>query len=191
MYVFCSSTPWYVEGGAQQSRYLSSRSYILMTGNFLLSLSDNCCFYERLNPGRSKKYVTFDIAEESCTWSLTASNVYEFWHFQSLVWSKFIALILTHIIMSTVTYWEESRTWLVNHHIRTIHSLLYSVICFHLHMCRPDQLATGNIIIWKPTIYQRYHTIHVKQSLRHTFEYSWDGGVKGMFLPSLCRPCLF
>ena len=30
-------------------------------------------------------------------------------------------------------------------------------------MCRPDQLTTGNIIIWK-NIYQRYHTIHVKRT---------------------------
>ena len=120
-----------------QSRYISSRTNKLMTGKFVLCLSDNCCFYERLSPGRSKTYVTFDIAEESCTWYLTASNVCDYWHFQSLVESKCIALILTLIIMSTVTYWEESRTCLVKHHIRTIHSLYYSVICFHLHMWSP------------------------------------------------------
>ena len=34
-----------------QSRYLSSKSYILMTGTFLLRLGDNCCFYEGLSPG--------------------------------------------------------------------------------------------------------------------------------------------
>ena len=33
----------------------------------LLCLSDSCCFYKRLSPGRSKTYVTFDITEESCT----------------------------------------------------------------------------------------------------------------------------
>ena len=49
-----------------QSRYLSSRSYILMTGNFVWGLSYNFSFYERLRPGRSKTYVTFDITEESC-----------------------------------------------------------------------------------------------------------------------------
>ena len=32
-----------------------------------------------------------------------------------------------------------------------------------------------------------YHTIHVEQSLRPTFEYSWGGGVKGMFLPLVSR----
>ena len=31
------------------------------------ALGDNCCFDERLSPGRSKPYVTFDITEESCT----------------------------------------------------------------------------------------------------------------------------
>ena len=41
--------------------------------------------------------------------------------------SKCIALILTLIIMSTVTCWEESHTWPVKHHIRTIHSLFYLV----------------------------------------------------------------
>ena len=155
-----------------------------MTVNFLLGLSDNC-FFLGLSPGRSKTYVNFWYHIKSCTWSLTVINVCDYWHFQLLVWSKWIALMLTHIIMSTVTYWEESRTWLVKHHIRTIRSLFYSVICFHLHLCRPDQLTTGKIIIWKPTIYQRYHTIHVKQSLHTTFEYSRGGGVKGMFLP-LC-----
>ena len=34
-----------------------------MTGNFLSCLSDHCCFYERLSPGRSKTYVTFDITK--------------------------------------------------------------------------------------------------------------------------------
>ena len=65
-----------------QSRYLSSRSYILMTGKFLLGLSNNYCFYKTLSPGRSKTYVTFDMTEEYCTWSLTASNVCDYWNFQ-------------------------------------------------------------------------------------------------------------
>ena len=86
-----------------QSIYISSRTNKLMTGKFVLCLSDNCCFYERLGPGGSKTYVTFDIAEESCTWSLTASNVCDYWHFQSLVESKCIARILTLIIIWTVT----------------------------------------------------------------------------------------
>ena len=115
-----------------QSKYISSRTNKLMTGKFVLCLSDNFCFYERLSPGRTKTYETFDITEESCTWSLSASNVCDYWHFFE---SECIALILTLIIMSTVTYWEESRRWLVKHHIRTIHSLFYSVICFHLHVC--------------------------------------------------------
>ena len=102
--------------------YISSRTNNLMTGKFVLCLSDNCCFYERWVPGRSKTYVTFDITEESCKWSLTASNVCNYWHFQSLVKSKCIALILTLTIMSTVTYCKESRTWLVKHHTRTIYS---------------------------------------------------------------------
>ena len=38
-----------------------------MTGTFLLCLSDNYCFYERLDPRRLKTYVTLDITEESCT----------------------------------------------------------------------------------------------------------------------------
>ena len=131
--IFCSSTRrWGV-----QSRYISSRTNKLMTVIFLLSLSDNCCFYKRLSPGRSKTYVTFDITKDSCTWSLTVSNVCDYWHFQSLVESKCVALILTFIIMSTVTYWEESCTFLVKHHIRTIHPLFYSVICFHLHVWSP------------------------------------------------------
>ena len=50
-----------------QIGYISSRTNNLMTGNFLLCLSDNCWFYERLGTGRSKTYVTFDITEESCT----------------------------------------------------------------------------------------------------------------------------
>ena len=115
-----------------------------MTVNFLLGLSDNCIFLG-LSPGRSKTYVNFWYHIKSCTWSLTVINVCDYWHFQLLVWSKWIALMLTHIIMSTVTYWEESRTWLVKHHIRTIRSLFYSVICFHLHLCRPDQLTTVSL----------------------------------------------
>ena len=71
-----------------QIRYISLRTNNLMTGKFVLCLNDNCCFYERLSPGRSKTYVTFDITEESCTWSLTASNVCDYWHFQSLVESS-------------------------------------------------------------------------------------------------------
>ena len=50
-----------------QSRYISSRTNKLMTGKFQLCMSDNCCFYERLGPGRSKTYVAFNITEESCT----------------------------------------------------------------------------------------------------------------------------
>ena len=44
-----------------QGRCISSRTNKLMTGKFVLCLSANCCFYERLSPGRSKTYVTFDI----------------------------------------------------------------------------------------------------------------------------------
>ena len=141
----CNSPPFLIK--------IKRRAKNLMTGKFVLCLSDNCCFYERLSPGRSKTYVTFDITEESCTWSLTASNICDYWHFQSLVESKCIALILTLTIISTVTYSEESRTWLVKHHIRTIHSLFYSIICFTCR--RLDQLTPDNIIIWKPTTYQR------------------------------------
>ena len=42
-------------------------------------------------------------------------------------------------------------------------------------------------LLWKPTIYQRYNSIHVKKSLRPTLEYSWGGGVKGMLLPLVSR----
>ena len=66
-FTFCSITAWYVEGGGVQIGYVSSRTNNLMGGKKNLCLSDNCCFYERLSPGRSKTYVTFDITEESCT----------------------------------------------------------------------------------------------------------------------------
>ena len=67
LFIFCSSTPWYVEGGAYRVD-ISSRTNKLMTGTFLLCrLSDNCCFYKRLSLGRSKMYVTFDITEKFCT----------------------------------------------------------------------------------------------------------------------------
>ena len=46
---------------------ISLRTNKLMIGKLLLCLSDNCCSYERLYPGRSKTYMTFDITEESCT----------------------------------------------------------------------------------------------------------------------------
>ena len=68
-----------------QIGYISSRTNNLMTGNFFLCPSDDFCCYERSCPGRSKTYVTFDITEKSCTWSLTTSNVCDYWHFQSLV----------------------------------------------------------------------------------------------------------
>ena len=54
-----------------QTGYISLRTNNLMTGKLLLCLSDSCCFYERLSPGKLKTYETFDITEESCTWSLT------------------------------------------------------------------------------------------------------------------------
>ena len=47
-----------------------------------------------------------------------------------------------------------------------IHSLFYSVICFHPHVWSPRSAHYWQHIIWKPTIYQRYHSIHVKKSLR-------------------------
>ena len=59
------------------------------------------------------------------------------WLLTFSVTCKCIALTLTLTIMSIVTYWEESRTWLVKHHTHTIHSLFYSVICFHLHLWSP------------------------------------------------------
>ena len=80
-FIFCSSTTVYLvrRRCGVQIWYISSRTTNLMTGIFLLCLSDNCCFCERLSPGRSKTYVTFDITGESCTWSLTASNVCDYW----------------------------------------------------------------------------------------------------------------
>ena len=80
----------------------------------------------------------------------------------------------------------------VNSHIlRRITSHTYNtlpVLFSNLFKCgRPDHLTTGNIIIWKPKIYQRYRSIHVKKSLRPTFEYSWGAGVKGMFPPLISR----
>ena len=64
MFIFCLNTPWYVEGGAYRVDISVQCHTILMTGNVLIGLSDNCCFYKRLSPGRSKTYVTFDITEE-------------------------------------------------------------------------------------------------------------------------------
>ena len=62
-FIFCSSTPWYVEDGA----YRVDISVQGQTGKFVLCLSDNCCFHERLSSGGSKTFVTFDITIESCT----------------------------------------------------------------------------------------------------------------------------
>ena len=50
-------------------------------------------------------------------------------------------------------------------------------------------------LLYENQQYQGYHIIVFlsKKSLRLTFEYSWGGGVKSMFLPfgiSFCRPCL-
>ena len=69
MFIFCSSTAWDLGGGAYRLDISAQGQTInlYMTGKFILCLSDNCCLYERLSPGRSKTYVTFDIAEESCT----------------------------------------------------------------------------------------------------------------------------
>ena len=76
---------------------------------------------------------------------LVILNVCDYWHCQSLVESKCITLILAHIIISTVTYWEESRrpTYDITY---VQYSLFCSVICFRLHMCHPDQLTTVTLL---------------------------------------------
>ena len=48
-------------------------------------------------------------------------------------------------------------------------------------------VCTGNSIICKSTIYERYHTIHVKPYLLLIFEYSCGGGIKEMFPPLVSR----
>ena len=100
---------------------------------------------------------------------------------QNWLVSWYVVVDTWHTVFSVLWYpiVKFLKNWL------SLGFVLTPSICFHLHVCRPDQLTTGNIIIWKSTIYQRYHTIHDKQSLRPTSKYSWGVVVKGQYVPPI------
>ena len=145
-------------------------------------MPDNCCFYERVSPGRSKTYVTFHITEESCTWSLTASNVCDYWHFQSLMHSS-----------DTDAHNHVNST--EKNHVRDLSNITsYNTFPVLFSNLLPSSRVVAQIssllaiLLYENQQYIKRIIVSMsKKSLRPAFDYSWGGGVKGMFLPLISR----